>query len=138
MSEENTLAPTTSGRAPASGIAIRLRQHSPGLLRLTLYVLGPSCLIFLWHYASEAYATPRLFPGPFDTFEGFLLLMEQGELVRDITASMRRIALGFTIGALGGYVVGLAAGYVPAIHQLLYPYLHFFRFVSPSLTLFRE
>lgn len=129
MSEADTRAPMAGGKDPA---AARLRRRARGLgLRLALYVLGPTCLVVLWHYASAAFATPRLFPDPLDTYQGFLRLVEQGLLVGDIVASMKRIALGFAVGALGGFVVGLAAGYLPAIRQLLYPYIHFFRFISP-------
>ena len=118
--------------ATASRPAFRVRRQRTAIgVRLALYVLGPACLLLLWHHASETFATQRLFPGPASTYAGFVTLLEDGQLVRDVVASLRRIGLGFAIGSLAGYAVGLAAGYVPLIRQLLYPYIHFFRFISP-------
>jgi len=104
---------------------------SEASLRLVLYVVGPISLLTAWHLASQAYGSAVLFPGPSETWAAFVSLVDSGELLRDAAASLARIATGFTIGTLGGFVVGLAAGNVGGVRAVLHPYIQFFRFISP-------
>jgi NitT/TauT family transport system permease protein len=87
-------------------------------------------MVMVWQYASNAFATKQLFPGPAETLTAFSRLATSHQLLVDSVASLRRISLGFAIGSIAGFAVGLAAGYVPLVRYLLYPYIHFLRFIS--------
>ncbi|HXJ81556.1 MAG TPA: ABC transporter permease [Candidatus Methylomirabilis sp.] len=99
-------------------------------VRWVLYVAGPITMLGAWQYASDAFATKQLFPGPSETFRAFARLVASKQLALDTLASLRRIGLGFAIGSISGFLVGLTAGYVPLVRHLLYPYIHFLRFIS--------
>jgi NitT/TauT family transport system permease protein len=84
----------------------------------------------VWQYASDVFDTKQLFPGPSETLRAFARLAGSEQLLVDIIASLQRIGLGFMIGIAIGLVVGLAAGWVPVVRYVLYPYIHFLRFIS--------
>jgi NitT/TauT family transport system permease protein len=126
------------GPAAATPAAVRADQLRSGVaflrgmlsLRSVLLIAGPITMLALWQYASHVFATKQLFPGPAETFAAFLRLVQSGQLFIDTWSSIWRIGLGFVIGSIVGYAVGLAAGYFPFARYILYPYIHFLRFIS--------
>ncbi len=127
MAQAATDALSTAERERRAGVKGLLRAVS---VRFMLYVAGPVTMLIAWQYASDAFATKQLFPGPSETLHAFVRLASNRQLLFDTAASLERIALGFVIGSVIGLVVGLAAGHVPIVRWLLYPYIHFLRFIS--------
>jgi NitT/TauT family transport system permease protein len=113
------------------GVAARCRVVLRTLsLPTMLYVAGPVTMLIIWQYASDRFGTKQLFPGPSETFAAFLRLASDGQLLVDTWASIWRIGLGFLIGSASGYAIGVSAGYFSVVRALLYPYIHFLRFIS--------
>ena len=74
-------------------------------------VLGLVALVLLWQAVTETGWVPPLFlPSPLGVLRAGAEMLVTGELVGHIATSLRRIVLGFGLGALGGVAVGLAVG----------------------------
>lgn len=97
------------------------------------YVASFATLLALWQYFSAKAIIPLLFPSPASTYRMALKLFEEGRLVADVVASLRRIAIGFTLGSLVGIGLGVLMGSFRTVRLVMEPYLHFFRFL-PALA----
>ncbi|WP_342726458.1 ABC transporter permease subunit [Bradyrhizobium sp. B097] len=58
-------------------------------------------------------------PAPLDIWNAARQLAERGELQHDILVSLRRVAIGFSIGAASGLLLGLVVGLFVAARDLL-------------------
>ncbi|MBN9528866.1 MAG: ABC transporter permease [Alphaproteobacteria bacterium] len=68
-------------------------------------------IIAAWEAASRSGILPALFlPAPSAVFLALKDLAQGGKLVGHVTASLYRIGIGWTIGALAGLVAGVAIG----------------------------
>lgn len=83
-----------------------------------------------WWIASAWIALP-LFPSPAQIVEAGIALLRNGVLVKDVAVSLRRIAIGFSIGCAIGIPLGLAMGLFRPVRYFFEPYVQFFRFVPP-------
>lgn len=69
-------------------------------------------LVVLWELLTRAGRIPALFlPSPLGVLETGVEMLRSGELLAHLATSLRRLALGFGLGALGGAAVGLAVGF---------------------------
>src|SRR5262245_12671908 len=66
------------------------------------YALGFFSLFVLWQIASRCLVSSVLFPPPTVVFKKALLLLRNGVLVENLSASMQRILVGFVCGSLLG------------------------------------
>lgn len=73
-------------------------------------------------------------PAPSDIWEAARQLAERGELQHDVLVSLRRVAIGFSIGTLGGLLFGLAVGLFELLHDLFDRSLQMIRTI-PHLAL---
>lgn len=74
-------------------------------------VLGLVALVLAWEGATRTGWVPPLFlPSPLGVLAAGAEMVTTGELAVHIATSLRRIVLGFGLGALGGVSVGLAVG----------------------------
>ncbi|MCD7824658.1 MAG: ABC transporter permease [Clostridiaceae bacterium] len=94
-------------------------------------------LLLIWQIAS-LFNTPDFLPGPLNTWNGFLEIVQTGALWEDIAISLQRIAIGWVRGILIAVPLGLLIGQFKTIRWLLEPFINFFRFVPAIgfLTLF--
>lgn len=94
-------------------------------------------LFLIWQIGSLFYSDDFL-PGPVTTFAGAGKLVENGDLLKDISISMSRILKGWLLGILFAIPMGLCIGYFKKIRLLFEPFLNFFRFVPAIgfITLF--
>lgn len=91
-------------------------------LTLTLTILGPLLLLALWEAASRAeLINPLFFPPPTALWETARALMQSGELWDHLSASLRRILLGFALAAVPGILLGLAMGLWWPVRAFLTP-----------------
>jgi NitT/TauT family transport system permease protein/taurine transport system permease protein len=65
----------------------------------------------------------------------FWHLLQSGELVEDIIASMRRIFVGYIMGCAVGIVLGLLMGRSVWVNDIISPFLEFLRPLSPIAML---
>ena len=74
-------------------------------------VLGLLGLVLAWEGVTRTGWVPPLFlPSPLGVLAAGAEMLTTGELAVHIATSLRRIVLGFGVGALGGVSVGLAVG----------------------------
>ena len=74
-------------------------------------VLGLAALVLAWEGVTRTGWVPPLFlPSPLGVLAAGAEMLTTGELAVHIATSLRRIVVGFGLGALGGVSVGLAVG----------------------------
>lgn len=75
-------------------------------------------IVALWQAGASAGVIPTLFlPAPIDVARALWALAISGELWKHLSASLMRLALGWTIGTVLGIAVGLAVGLWSAIRS---------------------
>lgn len=97
--------------------------------------LLPFGLLLVWQFLSATgIVSTAIVPAPSDIWEAARELTARGELQRDILVSLRRVAIGFSIGALGGLLFGVAVGLFEPLHDLFDRSLQMIRTI-PHLAL---
>ncbi len=97
-----------SARIPAADRTRALERREHPVLRVAALV----GLLVLWELLTRTGRIPALFlPSPLGVLEAGLEMVRSGELLTHVVTSLRRIVLGFGLGALGGVSVGLAVGF---------------------------
>lgn len=104
------------------------RSGAPSALLVT--GLSVAAGVVAWALASRALDSP-LFPSPVGIVEAVVQMVRDGSLLADIGVSLRRIAIGFTLGCLVGIPLGLAMGLFRFARALCDPIVQFLRFVPP-------
>ncbi len=116
------------GSSLAPGRAWRLR------ITAVLSFLG------LWSLVSGLVVVLRLFnpiflPGPWLVVGAVLELAGKGQLWPHVVATLERVVLGFTTGALLALVLGLAAGYLRPLRNIVEPIVELLRPIPPLAML---
>jgi sulfonate transport system permease protein len=97
--------------------------------------LLPLGLLLVWQFLSATgIISTAIVPAPSDIWDAARQLAERGELQHDILVSLRRVAIGFSIGAFGGLLFGLAVGLFEPLHDLFDRSLQMIRTI-PHLAL---
>ncbi|MET4483755.1 sulfonate transport system permease protein [Bradyrhizobium sp. F1.13.3] len=97
--------------------------------------LLPFGLLLVWQFLSTTgIVSTAIVPAPSDIWDAARQLAERGELQHDVLVSLRRVAIGFSIGALGGLLFGLAVGLFEPLHHLFDRSLQMIRTI-PHLAL---
>ena len=81
----------------------------------------------------SGFSDGRLVPPPSRIYEEFAELARTGELLRHITATLARVAIGFGLGTVAGTLFGAVAGYSAVVRRLIDPSLQGLRAV-PSIA----
>jgi NitT/TauT family transport system permease protein len=126
----------TAHEAAARSSARRRAQRAPGESASRALLYGTASLVafvLAWHAASSFYP-PALLPSPLRTISMFVEATRSGLLELHALVSLRRVLLGFAIGAGAGVALGLLAGSLRLARLALDPYVNFFRFV-PAIAL---
>src|SRR5690606_31905458 len=97
------------------------------------YLVSFGTLLALWQYFSTQAIIPLLFPSPMSTYRTAAKLFEDGRLTSDLVASVRRIAIGFSLGSALGVGLGVLMGSFRTVSLVVAPYIQFFRFL-PALA----
>ena len=87
-------------------------------------------LIAIWYFA-VAWSGTKIFPSPVEVKTGILELSHKQVLWRDITDSLRRVAIGFGCATLVGIPFGLTLGWYPFANRVFNPILQILRPISP-------
>jgi sulfonate transport system permease protein len=110
------------------------RPRLARLMRPALGLLLPVALAVMWELAVRlGWSDGRLVPPPSRIYETFVELWRTGELQRHATATVLRVAAGFTFGVVAGTLLGALAGYSALARRLLDPSLQALRAI-PSIA----
>jgi NitT/TauT family transport system permease protein len=92
------------------------------LRSLALGLIAPLLLVLLWETASRrGWLNPLFFPPPSDVAKTWWGQLRDGVLADDIRISLRRLALGFVLGAVPGVALGMAAGLWQPVRAAVLP-----------------
>lgn len=120
--------------APAETICLNsLRYLRQALVILAPYLFITVMLLGLWQYASVK-LNPIFFPSPASVLRAVHELYQEGLLVQNAVASMRRILLGFLLGSLAAVPIGLLMGMSPLARAVVIPYVGTLRFI-PAIAM---
>jgi NitT/TauT family transport system permease protein len=100
------------------------------LRRLLRPLLGLALFLLFWQLATLGNRKTDI-PGPYLTYVGMRELLTQGVLVRNIVASVFRVAWGFSLASVVGIPLGIALGRFPRLNQLFNPPVQLLRPISP-------
>lgn len=90
------------------------------------------CALLLWEIVSRReIVNPLLFPAPTVVLAALWEWAVSGELLRDLTASFWRLALGFALGGALGACAGLLTGRLRLLDWCVTPLVQLFRPLPP-------
>lgn len=105
----------------------RVRRRSrtgDKLTRAALPWLLPLALLLLWQVTTSAgWLAPQILPSPATVAATFVDLVTGGDIVEGLAISLRRITVGFAIGAVTGLAAGIALGRSAKVEQYFGPSL---------------
>jgi len=97
------------------------------------YTVSIAAVLALWQYGSSQAVIPLLFPSPLSTWRTAVMLVDEGRLLGDVTASLTRIAIGFAVGSVLGILLGVLMGSFRTVRLVFEPYVQFLR-ALPALA----
>ncbi len=119
-------------RPSLPGLVVERMSRLGPSLRVALAILG---LLMLWALvAASGLINLELFPSPGMVLEAGVELFEEGALIGDLGASLKRAAIGFLIGATLGVAAGILTARIRAVSAALTPLLTLLRPI-PAIAL---
>lgn len=133
--DDGSAAPSprrTLRREAATGARQERTSRRQGLLRLA----SPFVLLLLWEGAARGgLLDVRFFPPPTSIFASAGALLADGTLEAAVAISLRRLAIGFGLGATVGILVGLWLGLSAWSRALIEPWIQL-TYPVPKLALY--
>ena len=128
------MAPTLHRAAPRLALvslaetrparARRRNRTGARLVQASLPWLLPLGLLLLWQMTTSAgWLAPQILPSPATVGATFIDLVVGGDIIEGLAISLRRIAVGFAIGAVTGLAAGIALGRSAKVEQYFGPSL---------------
>lgn len=109
-----------------------LRQQAQRVLR----ILSPFLLLLAWEISARVgLLDARFFPPPSTLIGTFERMIADGSLLSAVADSMRRLVIGFAVGALAGCAVGTGLGLSSWFRALVEPWL-IVTFPIPKLAIY--
>lgn len=112
----------TQERSRVGGVPLRLRFDKVSQMLLPL-MLPLALLLASQIAAAKAWLAPQILPSPQTVWLTFLDLVASGDIATGLLISLRRILVGFAIGATAGLGVGIALGRSARLEQYVGPSL---------------
>ena len=123
-----------TGNSENRGVSRRMRWGARGTTLLS-WVVSIFLFLVMWELLARSGAVPRrLFPTVGDSFSAFADLWRSGSMQRDITSTLKRVLVGFVLGAVPGILVGMATGRIRWVQFVLRPIITLFRPI-PAIAL---
>ena len=88
-------------------------------------------VIGVWWASSGTIFSEMIVPKPWEVLKQLVDMIESKELFVHITASFRRISVGYVLGCTVGLVLGMVMGATRVSRDILTPPIEFFRNVPP-------
>ena len=101
------------------------------LQRLALPCLGFAVLLLIWEVAGRSLG-PALLAPPSIVAIQFVELLRQGEMLRELSASLRQMAIGFIAACLVGMPLGVAMGRSQVADAIFRPWVSMFVVTSTA------
>jgi NitT/TauT family transport system permease protein len=98
--------------------------------RLLWPVLTALLFLLVWNFL-VVWSKTKVFPSPLAVERGMAELSRKGLIWAYMGDSLRRVALGFALAAVGGIPVGLLLGWYPTANRVVNPVLQMLRPISP-------
>ncbi len=108
----------------------RLGEPIPAGLNWSLRIVSVVVPVLLWWLLSTSgLVNPKFLPSPVDVIAAFGRLWEKGLFVSDVTASVRRVGIGFLLSAAISVPLGIGMGAFAAVRSLLEPIIGIVRYM---------
>lgn len=104
------------------------------LVHAAQFTGGFASLFLTWHVVATYLVPSVLFPPPATVFLKAIALLQDGSLLQNVWASLKRILVGFAAGSALGIPIGLAIGSFAVVRRILEPWTEFLRFI-PSVAM---
>ena len=98
---------------------------------LLISVVSVIAGMLAWELAARWYFTPVRLPPLSQIGERAIETLRDGQLARNVAASLYRIGAGFVLGSGAGVLLGLAMGAFAPVRRFLDPIVNFLRFIPP-------
>jgi ABC-type nitrate/sulfonate/bicarbonate transport system permease component len=102
-----------------------------GLRRVALACLGFAAVLVAWELAGRALGAALLAP-PSSVAVHFVELVRQGEMLRELAASLRQMAIGFLAACVVGMPLGAAMGRSAVADAIFHPWVSMFVVTSTA------
>ena len=99
-------------------------------MRIVEPIIGIVAVVLLWALAARVAANATLVPSPAVVWRAFVAMLD-GDLPRDILASLAHLGIGYGAGIATGLALALAAGSSRWLEAVLDPLAEFLRPISP-------
>lgn len=89
-------------------------------------------LVAVWELSAVLFPEQtKILPPPHEVARAFVDAFEEGKLISDSAASLKRIGVGFLLAAVVGIIVGLTMASVSAFSSTMGPIIELFRPIPP-------
>ncbi|MCX7152948.1 MAG: ABC transporter permease [Betaproteobacteria bacterium] len=85
-----------------------------------------------WQFLSTFVFNPFLIPPPLVVFETAVPMIKSGEILKHVTISLVRVAVGFFSGCAAAILLGVILGRIRLVNELLDPVIELMRYLSPT------
>ncbi|WP_234842098.1 ABC transporter permease [Sinorhizobium meliloti] len=100
----------------------RLTNLLPILANVACTISLPLVLLLAWGLSSRfGWLPEQILPAPEVVWATIAELWRDGSLIEHTLVSLRRVAIGFSIGALSGLLAGAALGLLPVVRSFVWP-----------------
>jgi len=124
---------TQHAAAPAPiTFLVRLGDALKASTGVVPYLVSFAALLLVWHVVAVYVVKSVLFPSPIPVFIKLVEMIEDGSLLENIGASLKRILSGFVLGSAIAVPIGLAIGSFKIARKLIEPWTEFLRFVPAT------
>jgi ABC-type nitrate/sulfonate/bicarbonate transport system permease component len=111
---DTNIQPVRPNIAPDIGAMRAVPYRGGGFGHRPIWFVGPlvfCALIALWEYGSQSgFISKIALPAPSEAFAAFMQITKSGMLWVHVTASLKRLAVGWFFGTLLGVTAGMAMG----------------------------
>jgi NitT/TauT family transport system permease protein len=124
---------TDAGKRPRTSLASNLAFFGVERHRTLVLTVASIAIAFLsWQAMSTFIFNPFLIPPPLEVIRTAIPMLRSGEIFADVSISMIRVLVGFTVGSFAAIVLGVLLGRVRLLHDLLDPIIELLRYLSPT------
>ena len=95
------------------------------------FLVGMALLILAWYLLYYWIDNPVLFPTPRTALEGGIEMARAGEIFDHSIASLRRVAIGYLMGASLGIALGVLLGRIALLNRFVGPIINSLRMLPP-------
>ena len=124
---------TDADKRPRTSLASNLAYFGVERHRTLVLTVASIAIAFLsWQAMSTFIFNPFLIPPPLEVIRTAIPMLRSGEIFADVSISMIRVLVGFTVGSFAAIVLGVLLGRLRLLHDLLDPIIELLRYLSPT------